>query len=79
MVKSVRGSFGQYLARILFETPLSADQQLVGNILTATVQDTWQLVWWIISQAGNIEVVASKGLREHVRAQLTNALSGYDQ
>jgi len=67
------------LARILCETPLSADQQLVGNMLTATVQDTWQLIWWILSQAENIEVIAPKALREQVREQLARALAAYEK
>lgn len=42
------------LARQLRETPLSSDMQLEpekdGHRLTATVQDSWQLRWWLLSQ-----------------------------
>lgn len=48
------------LARQLRETPLSSDMHLEpekdGQQLTATVQDSWQLRWWLLSQTGSIAV-----------------------
>jgi predicted DNA-binding transcriptional regulator YafY len=69
------------LARILAETPLSDDMQLVsdgnGKALSATVPDTWQLRWWVLSQGEAIEVLAPTELREEIAATLSAALERY--
>ena len=67
-----------YLARVLFETPLATDQIIEGDILTATVQDTWQLRWWILSQGDAFKVMGPITLRHAIRASLANALARYD-
>lgn len=66
-----------YLARILAETPLSDTQAIDGHLLTATVQDTWQLTWWILSQGAGIEVLAPPHLRKRITASLTQAAMLY--
>jgi len=69
-------------AHILAETPLSVDMQLVsdGNrkTLSATVPDSWQLRWWVLSQGGAIEVLAPTELREEIAATLSAALKRYN-
>ncbi len=67
------------LARQLRETPLSDDMQLEpeedGHRLTATVQDSWQLRWWLLSQAGSIAVREPVTLREEMIRQLEAGLA----
>ena len=59
-----------WLATILTETPLSDNQVLKKNgeefRLTATIDDTWQLHWWILSLGDEIEVLQPKRLRESI-------------
>lgn len=57
------------LARVLGEAPLSRDQTLATHSdyhLTASVPDTWQLRWWILSQGARIEVLRPDGLRRDI-------------
>jgi predicted DNA-binding transcriptional regulator YafY len=58
------------LGQILAETPLSIDQTMEsvndGHRLTATVQYTWQLEWWILSQGRKIKIIEPKLLREKI-------------
>jgi len=60
------------LAVILRETPLSKDQTLEadgdGFVLEATVQDTWQLWWWLLSQGSSICVISPESLRDRLKA-----------
>ena len=55
----------------LLETPLAADQW-VGDEddehfrLTATVNDTAQLRWWLLSFGSKVEVLEPVGLREEM-------------
>ncbi len=69
------------LARILGETPLSKDQniKMIGNYynLKTTVQDSWQLRWWILSQANGIEVIKPVKLRKEIIGSLKSALNQY--
>lgn len=69
------------LARQLRETPLSSDMQLeseeAGHRLTATVQDSWQLRWWLLSQAGSIAVREPLALREELVRQLKAGLAAH--
>ncbi|MDD2760816.1 MAG: WYL domain-containing protein [Methylomonas sp.] len=70
------------LADYLTETRLSADQVLTpegeGYLLTTTVNDTWQLRWWILGQANAINVLEPEALREELIAGLRTALSRYE-
>lgn len=70
------------LAAILEETPLAVDQVLVPDgevfMLSATVSDSWQLRWWILSQGDGIEVLAPAALREEIWRQLCAAAANYD-
>ncbi len=71
----------QWLAKILEETPLSADQKLTvlgeKTKLTATVSDSWQLTWWLMSQGTGIEVTGPVALRKKIGEQLAEAAARY--
>ena len=66
---------------ILEETPLSQDQKLVISgdkvKLTATVSDSWQLIWWLLSQGADIEVTAPVALRKKMGRLLVDAAAQY--
>jgi len=70
-----------YLSKILEETPLSEDQRLHvedDNIkLTATVADSWQLTWWVMSYGASIEVTSPVGLRRKIGGLLAEAAAQY--
>jgi predicted DNA-binding transcriptional regulator YafY len=68
----------EWVAAYLTETPLSTDQtakpEADGWIrLTATVNDTWQLRWWLMGQGAGIEVCAPARLRAEIKAALVDA------
>lgn len=69
------------LAKHLTETPLSANQKIKpldgGFELSASVVDSWQLHWWILSQGGAIEVLSPPALRERIVSSLQAALNLY--
>jgi len=70
------------LKRILEETPLSADQTLAPDEewaarISATVADSWQLRWWILSQGDSIQVLRPRGLRREISATLKAAVVRY--
>lgn len=70
-----------WLAQHLTETPLSEDQKLVvhgdKNLLTATVPDSWQLEWWILSLGAAIEIISPIVLRTNISSRLEQATSLY--
>lgn len=70
-----------WLSNLLKETPLSEDQELTvvddRVKLTATVADSWQLTWWILSQGAGIEVTSPVTLRKKIGKQLADASSRY--
>lgn len=78
----LKGYVSQDLYNILAETPLSADQSLKseGNrvYLTATVEDSWQLHWWILSQGSDIKVEHPQSLKREIIKSLTTALELYN-
>ena len=72
------------LACYLAESPLAKDQKLISegtdrHLLTATIKDSWQLHFWILSQGAEITVVRPKNLRECIRKDLKAALENYDR
>ncbi len=73
----LRLKVNDYLARVLSETPLSQDQQIDGEVLTATVRDTWQLRWWILSQGAGVEVCGPDELRMAIGQELNRASELY--
>lgn len=71
---SLKANLTENLAEILRETPLSSDQKITtraGKItLTATVKDSWQLNFWILSQGAYITVLKPVLLRKSIISQL---------
>ncbi len=69
------------LAQILQETPLSTDQKIEGLDgalrLTATVTDSWQLRWWILSQGDGIVIIEPTSLRHDIAHRLQMAAEQY--
>lgn len=70
------------LAKRLRETPLSEDMTLIaepdGARLTATVNDSWELKWWLLSQAGAIRVDAPTTLRQALIDSQRQSLALHD-
>lgn len=66
------------LSRLLRETPLSSDMLLTedddGALLSATVNDSWELRWWILSHAGSIQIRKPKKLATEIGKRLRSAL-----
>lgn len=72
----------QWVASYLAETPLSANQAITPEAdgwarLTATVNDTWQLHWWLMGQGAGLEVCAPAALRESISKALIDACKLY--
>ncbi|MBI5437833.1 MAG: WYL domain-containing protein [Nitrosomonadales bacterium] len=71
----------EWLKRILEETPMSEDQILKLDSdeikLAATVTDSWQLTWWLMSLGSEIEVVSPVALRRKIAGRLTDAAAQY--
>jgi predicted DNA-binding transcriptional regulator YafY len=69
------------LAARLAETPLAVDQKLTPKAdhvrLKATVLDSWQLTWWILSQGPALEVLKPISLRKRIAEQLHSAAALY--
>lgn len=63
------------------ETRLAEDQQLEKTgeewLLKATVADSWQLRWWILSLAEAIEVIEPPGLRAEISTRLCAGAAHY--
>ena len=71
------------LARLLQEAPISHDMLLVaeddGSRLTATVNDSWELKWWVLSHAGGIQVHKPQGLRDEITQRSRAALELHER
>lgn len=69
------------LTLYLQETPLSVDQVIVAGEsryqLKATIVDSWQLHWWILSQGDSIEIVEPAYLRDYIWSTLKGAAKQY--
>ena len=66
----------------LLETPLADDQETGetkdGRLrLRATVQDTEQLRWWLLSFGDKVEILKPKRLRYEFRTIVDNLASSY--
>ena len=70
-----------WLKKILQESPLSTDQQIIDHEsrfrVTATVTDTWQLQWWILAKSDAVEVLKPEWLRDIIKKQLKSAAKQY--
>ena len=72
------------VAAYLTETPLAADQNITPETggwvrLKATVNDTWQLQWWLLAQGSEVEVCAPENLRLEIKNILGEAMGPYRQ
>lgn len=70
------------LAKLLRETPLTDSQTIREKdghfLLKASVQYSWHLVFYILSQGPKITVLKPKSLRNEVIASLQSALQNYN-
>ena len=75
------GSINDDLARLLTETPLSVDQVIKAKDdqwhLKATVLDSWQLRWWILSQGNRIKVLKPLAFAKEIATTLRAAADQY--
>ena len=71
------------LKTTLTESPLSEDMKIAPDadtfLVTATVQNTWQLKWWIRSQGAQAEILEPKDLRDEFIESLRNTLALYEE
>jgi predicted DNA-binding transcriptional regulator YafY len=78
---SLKARLADNLATILRETAISSDQKITtragNNILTATVRDSWQLHFWILSQGPAITIIQPVSLKRQIVSQLKDALANY--
>jgi predicted DNA-binding transcriptional regulator YafY len=69
------------LARELEETKLSANQKIKTDgdwfRIEATVQDTWQLRWWLLSKAVDLTILEPTELRSIILEDLEAAIEAY--
>lgn len=70
------------LAFHLGETPLATDQRMSeageGYMhVTATVNNTWQLRWWLLSQGAKVQVLAPEWLVKEIAEELASAAKAY--
>lgn len=69
------------LASYLAEAPLAEGMTLETDgdtyLVDAQLPDTWQLRWWILSQAEQAEVLAPAALRDYIRERLEASLGRY--
>lgn len=66
----------------LLESPLAADQKVEelddGRVrITATVQDTERLRWWLLGFGASVTVLGPKALRNDIRESVTAAAKAY--
>lgn len=77
----LKASVGEELAAYLAETPLSEDMAIKERkddfLVTATVLDSWQLRWWILSQGSEIEVMDPKALRNEIADEVNSLRDVY--
>lgn len=71
----------EHQARLIRETPLSADMRIEqvadGFKLQATVTNTWQLHWWILSLGDSLVVQEPAELRQQIGDKLRSAAAAY--
>lgn len=78
---TLRARVSPDLASILEETPLSDDQKITKwrgeQRLSATVADSWQLRYWILSQGPDIIVKEPRSLRHEIMERVEEMHSNY--
>ena len=78
----LKAKFTSEAGEHLYETPLSKDQKIEVQkdsklLVTATVADTPQLIWWLLAFGAGVEVVGPAGLRRKVVGVLNEAAGVY--
>jgi predicted DNA-binding transcriptional regulator YafY len=77
----LRARVSNELAIYLAETPLAPEQDLIPRAnhheLRATVRDSWQLRFWLLSQGPALTVLGPDGLRQSIADQLRRAAEAY--
>ena len=74
----------EWVAGFLAETPLAADQTITAETdgwmrVMATVNDTWQLRWWLLGQGDGLEVCGPEFLRLAIEEELVAACQPYNK
>lgn len=74
--------FSEDAGEHLFETPLSLDQSITEVeegflMVTATIPNTPQLLWWLLGFGAGVEVISPLSLRESIKATITKAAKAY--
>ena len=70
------------LASLIEETPLGVDQTVEpasngAQRLRVAVRDSWELRWWLLGRAAQVEVVSPEWLRNEMAEALRKALGRY--
>jgi len=80
---TLRATLNDHLASLLEETPLSTDQKITRKpdkiTLTATLQQSWQLDFWLLSQGPAITVQKPISVRKYLIARLNQTLINYTE
>lgn len=75
-------SISDDLARILMETPIAVNQVIKAKgdqwQINATLFDTWQLRWWILSKGHSIKVLKPAGLVKKIVETVKKTAELYD-
>ena len=78
----LKAKISDYLKVLLEETPLSKDQKITSrggiHTVTATVQHSWQLDFWLRSQGPALTVVQPAHLRKKMIEELKSSLASYE-
>ncbi|WP_157981356.1 helix-turn-helix transcriptional regulator [Aliidiomarina sanyensis] len=73
--------YNQDVIQLLRESPLSEDQRIIDHAselrVQATVSDSWQLRWWLMSWGEHIEVQEPLALRKELGQRLVKAAEFY--
>jgi hypothetical protein len=72
------------LAALLEEAPLGADQVVEPPVqgvprLRVTVRDSWELRWWLMGRADQVEVLSPDWLRREIGTALRKASARYQR
>lgn len=80
---TLKAQVSDELARLLQETAISTDQKITTHrdkhTLTATVRESWQLLFWIRSQGASITILKPSSIKNAIIAELESALSLYQK
>ena len=79
---ALKAKVTEELAFILNESPMSDDMKIIQSEdetyqLSATVNNGWQLNWWLRGQGANIEVLEPQELRARMRDNLRKTMEIY--